>query len=127
MSKSVRICILFIILILLLTLNAFATSEETITFDGVTAQKPTVSTEIVESEDPISSVFLSSRTTDVALDTQLGLGIDNENISDIITKFSNNTTVIGIDVSRHQGEIDWKQVAESGVKFHIFNRVLLLK
>lgn len=29
----------------------------------------------------------------------------------------NIRTEIGIDVSRHQGEIDWKQVAESGIKF----------
>ena len=119
MSKSIRICILFAILFLLLTLNAFATNEEIITFEGITVEKPDVSTEIIESEDPINSVFISSRPADAVLDREAGLGIDNENVSDIMTKFSNETTVIGIDVSRHQGEINWKQVAESGVKFAI--------
>jgi len=119
MIKLKKICFFCIILFFLLTLPIFAADEEMITFEGVTVEKPVPSNEIVESEDPISSIFVSSKITDAAMDSKAGLGIDNESISDIMTKFANTTTAVGIDVSRHQGEIDWKQVAASGVKFAI--------
>lgn len=38
-------------------------------------------------------------------------------IEDIITNHKNNTTKIGIDVSKWQGEIDWTKAKESGVEF----------
>jgi len=40
-----------------------------------------------------------------------------ESIKDIISKYESGEAVIGIDVSRHQADIDWRQVADSGVKF----------
>lgn len=36
-----------------------------------------------------------------------------------VTKYKNDTTKLGIDVSKWQGEIDWKQVAGEGVEFAI--------
>ena len=41
------------------------------------------------------------------------------NIGDAITKYKNNETMIGIDVSSFQGQIDWEKVKNSGVEFAI--------
>ena len=39
--------------------------------------------------------------------------------SDAISKYKTDTTEIGIDVSRWQGEIDWQKVKDAGVEFVI--------
>ena len=39
--------------------------------------------------------------------------------SDMAIKYENELTAVGIDVSYYQGDIDWKKVASSGVKFAI--------
>ena len=41
------------------------------------------------------------------------------NIGDAIKKYKNDETMIGIDVSSFQGQIDWKKVKDSGVEFAI--------
>ena len=38
-------------------------------------------------------------------------------IKDVIKKYKNDNTLIGIDVSLYQGDIDWKKVKDSGVEF----------
>lgn len=45
---------------------------------------------------------------------------ENEiSFKDSITKYKNDNTKIGIDVSKWQGEINWEKVAEEGVEFSI--------
>lgn len=39
------------------------------------------------------------------------------NINDVIKKYKNENTMIGIDVSKYQGDIDWDKVKASGVEF----------
>ena len=39
------------------------------------------------------------------------------NIEDVINEYKNENTMIGIDVSKYQGDIDWQQVKSSGVEF----------
>ncbi len=39
------------------------------------------------------------------------------NIADVIAKYKNENTMIGIDVSRYQGEIDYEQVKNAGIEF----------
>lgn len=39
------------------------------------------------------------------------------NIEDVIKKYKNENTMIGIDVSKYQGDINWKKVKEAGVEF----------
>ena len=41
------------------------------------------------------------------------------NIEDVISKYKNDNTMIGIDVSKFQGEIDWKEVKNAGIEFAI--------
>lgn len=41
------------------------------------------------------------------------------NIGDAIKKYKNDETMIGIDVSSFQGQIDWEKVKNSGVEFAI--------
>ena len=41
------------------------------------------------------------------------------NIEEAIENYKNNETMIGIDVSSFQGEIDWQKVKEAGVEFAI--------
>ena len=42
--------------------------------------------------------------------------------SDCISKFKNDNTSIGIDVSKWQGNIDWKKIKDAGVEF-VFVRI----
>ena len=44
---------------------------------------------------------------------------DSIRIENIIAEYKNNNTKIGIDVSRWQGDIDWKKVKKAGVEFAI--------
>ena len=65
-----------------------------------------------EKEDPQSSVGGN-------MTNQEGASVD---ISQVVDKIPTNETqelLIGIDVARYQGTIDWKKVAESGVDFAI--------
>ncbi len=38
-------------------------------------------------------------------------------IADAVERYKNDNTVIGIDVSKWQGDVDWEKVADSGVEF----------
>lgn len=44
------------------------------------------------------------------------------NFSDAVAKYKNSNTAIGIDVSKWQGEIDWKKVKNAGCEF-VFIRI----
>ena len=68
--------------------------------------------EIVEKEDPQSSVGGN-------MTNQEGASVD---ISQVVDKIPTNETqelTLGIDVAKYQGTIDWKKVADSGVDFAI--------
>ena len=39
------------------------------------------------------------------------------NVSDVVDKNENKETTLGIDVSKYQGSIDWKKVADAGIDF----------
>ena len=41
------------------------------------------------------------------------------NIADVIAKYKTDDVLVGIDVSKYQGNIDWKKVKASGVEFAI--------
>ena len=41
------------------------------------------------------------------------------NIVDVIAKYKNENTMIGMDVSKYQGDIDWEKVKNSGIEFAI--------
>lgn len=45
-----------------------------------------------------------------------------DKIEDMILKYKTKETLIGIDVSNHQGDIDWEKVKNSGVEF-VFIRI----
>lgn len=45
-----------------------------------------------------------------------------DKIEDMILKYKTKNTLIGIDVSNHQGDIDWETVKNSGVEF-VFIRI----
>ncbi len=45
-----------------------------------------------------------------------------DKIEDMILKYKTKNTLIGIDVSNHQGDIDWESVKNSGVEF-VFIRI----
>lgn len=117
MKKYLKILIIFCIFLCIFTINVFATEEgKVLSYNGITTKMPKISDEIIEEEDPINISRDSAKSN---FEVEAFAGIDNENVSNIISKFANTTTVVGIDVSRHQKEIDWKQVANSGVKFAI--------
>jgi len=40
-------------------------------------------------------------------------------IEDVISNHKNSNTMIGIDVSRYQGNVDWQQVKDAGIEFVI--------
>jgi GH25 family lysozyme M1 (1,4-beta-N-acetylmuramidase) len=80
---------------------------------GVLAQgsdKISVNDEDPESNNAIQNVTFSATSSNKSV----------ESIDTLISRFaSSGNAVIGIDVSSHQGKIDWKQVAASGAKFAI--------
>ena len=107
-----RIFLFCLIVFAVLTINSFAETGDVIEFNGIVTTMPEVSFGISDLEDPKSPInSLSFHISDEGQDEH------SEGIGDIIKKFGNSTTVVGIDVSQHNGNIDWKQVAASGVKF----------
>lgn len=46
-----------------------------------------------------------------------GAAVDQEEMESAIQEAATNSIDMGIDVSVHQGKIDWKKVADSGIKF----------
>ena len=95
-----------------LTVKNFALSEgDTVTFDGITTQIPEILTsdEANIEEDPL---YLKYNMPSLLAEN------DSNNISNIISKYeTSGNTAVGIDVSNWQGDIDWKKVKDSGVKF----------
>lgn len=91
--------------------------QETQKNDSITESQKTQLPETVhqETEDPQGSMDGSMNGN-----MNEGLGADVE-INDVLENLPNDneTTEItyGIDVSKYQGTIDWKQVAESGIDF----------
>ena len=88
-----RITVMFFVILVLFTVKSFA---------GYELADPN------SSEDPINSIKRQ--------DVRSG---KLESINTYITKHENGEAAIGIDVSSWQGEIDWSQVARSGVKYAI--------
>lgn len=117
MKFQKRILLIFLSLMLLLTVKNFAyEAGDTITYNGIEATFPEVkssSSEEAVLEDPIYLKKISSVST-VSVGSS-GLEIT---ISNAIKKFeTTGNEAVGIDVSYWQGDIDWKKVADSGVKF----------
>ena len=84
---------------------ASSATEETMDIVAVTPP-PIVVADASDSEDPqkvVSQVKGSSKK--------------QEDISNALKKYETNETSLGIDVSTYQGDIDWAQVKEAGVKF----------
>ena len=112
MKLAKKILLIFVTLIIALTVKTFAVSTgDTITYNGITTEMPEIVSmdEIDITEDPLY-VELSAPTL---------MAANNDNsISSIISTYeSSGDAAVGIDVSYYQGDIDWTQVANSGVKF----------
>ena len=126
MTKIKKVVILSSIIFIFFSLKVFAVSEgEVITYNGITTTMPSINKEGIESEDPMfkkknSAQIESVNPSSAKVKAKVGASGTDEDISTLISRFSNgNTTVVGIDVSSWQGDIDWKKVADSGVKFAI--------
>ena len=63
----------------------------------------------VENEDPQSASNKNPNTENGS-----GAKVD---VSDVVDKNENTETTLGIDVSKYQGSIDWKKVADAGIDF----------
>ncbi|MBR2290345.1 MAG: hypothetical protein IJ867_07195 [Clostridia bacterium] len=105
-------CIMFV----LLATRALATEGDVIEFNGITTTMPEILNGIDSSEEksPTSGVLPARRARILSVSEEKE---DENSIDKIISKFGNETTAIGIDISHYQGDIDWKQVAASGIKF----------
>lgn len=112
MIKTKRIIWLCFILLAMLTIKSLAATGDIVEFDGMTITIPEVQEGINDLEDPRSPInSMKFSASDTTQDEK------KEEIKTIISKFGNDKNIIGIDVSQHNGTIDWKKVAESGVKF----------
>ncbi len=93
-------------------------ASETISYDGITTVMPEIvsNTDDEDPEAPQNNIenYITSITTPVGYAN--GMEISSE---DLIEKYASDTTVVGIDVSKWQGEIDWKKVKDSGIKYAI--------
>ena len=104
--------LIFILLFIFGTQNVLA-SGEVIEYNGITTTMPEVS-EYYESEDPEKPIVTNMKTRSAVVATTWGMPIS---VTELIDKFEDENTYVGIDVSKWQGNIDWKQVKESGVKY----------
>lgn len=113
-----KIVLIFVMLIFILSLKCFAYEGEVVTFDGITTKMPEIVTEITE-DDPMQIRELNKNNTELNQGSVMmaRVGSSTEGINNIISKYANEKTAVGIDVSYYQGSIDWKQVADSGVTF----------
>lgn len=113
-----RIFIIFIMLIMIFSVKAFASSDNIVIYNGIEAKIP----EVIEGteDDPLDArVSDNMLNNNVASILTAEVGSSDESISSYISKYGSEQTVVGIDVSAHQKEIDWEKVADSGVKFAI--------
>ena len=77
-----------------------------------------------DAEDPAKTGFVTYRDSKLPVLTSVpvcrydkNLFVLDENTMTMYYHDPAYTTVLGIDVSSHQGEVDWRQVATSGVEF----------
>ncbi len=112
MKVQKKILFLFFLLLMVFSAKCFAVSEgEKIVCHDVTTTMPQVSQSSSEEEDPLYLKFSNMPSVSTSA--------SGDRISSLIATYQNETTAVGIDVSRFQGDINWKAVADSGVKFAI--------
>ena len=115
MKMIKKIFLVSIVLVLALSVKIFAVETgETITYNGITTTMPEIVSldEIDKEEDPLY-VNLSKTPSLMAAN-------GDNSVSSIISKFeTSGDAAVGIDVSYYQGNVNWKEVASSGVKFAI--------
>lgn len=78
--------------------------------------------EYTEKNDPALSGYIEFRNTTVPVLQDVAAAPYNRNlfVRDGSRMYYNDpayTTALGIDVSRHQGDIDWQKVADAGIEF----------
>lgn len=133
--KIIAIIEAFIILILFLGVIYFAVFHQNDNGQAVEtlAQSEIRNRAIIEKEETVyqtngEKIYLSDAVVgEMYIPIIEGVEKCSYNTDNIITRNNysfykeNNeiTSIFGIDVSQHQGEIDWKKVADSGVEFAI--------
>lgn len=75
-----------------------------------------------EKNDPAQSGYIEFRNTTVPVLWDVPTSPYNPNLfvrdgSRMYYNDPNYTTALGVDVSRHQGDIDWQKVADAGIEF----------
>ena len=107
--------LIFILLSIFEMQEVYATGKE-ITYNEIKTTMP----EIVENDDsedpekPKNSKLKSNLAFIQTVGTTYGMQIP---VSDLIDTYESDESYIGIDVSKWQGDIDWKAVKDSGVKY----------
>lgn len=110
MNIQKKILVLVFCILTIFSAKCFAISEgEEIVCKDVTTTMPQVRQSSTEEEDPLYIKLSNS--------PMVGTSSSGDTIGSLIATYQNETTAVGIDVSRFQGDINWKAVADSGVKF----------
>lgn len=116
MSIKSKIYIIFFVLFLIFSFQSVEAVGEIISYEDITTTMPEVlvgsNLEDPEIANKTTQEYMSSIIT--PLGAVYGMEISNE---DLIEKYESETTAIGIDVSKWQGEVDWAKVKESGIKY----------
>ncbi len=112
MRKFKKIILIMILILMIFSINEFASFE----INTKNVEENSQSSEI-DLNDPLSQGRRVA--TDKPDDGIMTISVHTEDISSIISKFEDGTKAVGIDVSAWQEDIDWQQVANSGVKFAI--------
>ena len=109
-------------------------STDDITFDTLSNEE--ISTEIVKTSFEIDTTETGSNSDEIAdkedgtneMQTQDSIIEDEDTVSDnpnpespklMLKAASSNTSIRGIDVSKHNGSIDWAKVKAAGIKYAI--------
>ena len=103
MNNLKRIFYIFLAILFLLSINVFADFD----YSQYTPE------ELKIIDDPLYEKSIQPQTIAV------GTAGREETLDSVASKFENESSVIGIDVSEYNEDIDWKVVKDSGVKFAI--------
>lgn len=109
-KQIISICAAITVIIAIIIVAAILFSNNKSTKDSTEAlAQPESTSETENSDDPQQGTM--SMTSDNGIETNVSEILSSDSVSE------NNDITLGIDVSKYQGTIDWKQVAASGIDF----------
>ena len=114
--SKILILLICIFMSLLINIPKVEAVGEVISYDGITTTMPEILTDTVLEDPETTNLNINDHISSIITPVGAVYGMQ-VNCSDLMDKYESETTVVGIDVSKWQGDIDWKKVKDSGIKY----------